>query len=70
MGTDMSNPQQTCELCGRVQPVVHDGRGFPPDIAKRKLAKFCKSNGCPSKPRYTAGVQFGGPIQGMTTNHS
>jgi hypothetical protein len=54
----MTIPVQTCELCGRSQPVVPDGRGFPPDIAKRKLVKKCKANNCPSKPRYTAGFNF------------
>lgn len=31
------NPTQTCKLCGRAEYVIPDGRGFPPDIAKRKL---------------------------------
>jgi len=62
----MSQPTQTCQLCGRQETVVPDGRGFPPDIAKRKLVKWCKANGCPSKPAYRAGVAFGGPVQGMT----
>jgi hypothetical protein len=52
----MSEPTQTCELCGLVEVVTPYGRGFPPDAAKRRLAKRCKANGCPSKPRYLAGV--------------
>lgn len=55
----MSEPTQTCELCGRVEVVRPDGRGFPPDIAKRKLRKACNANDCPSAPRYLAGVTFG-----------
>ena len=54
-----SQPTQTCLLCGRQVVVTPDGRGFPPDIAKRKLRKACKSAGCPSDPQYRAGVQWG-----------
>lgn len=61
----MSSPVQTCELCGRFVIVKQDGRGFPPDIAKRKLAKYCKANGCESQPKYTAGFNFGGAVRGM-----
>ena len=61
----MSAPTQTCSLCGRVEVVRPDGRGFPPDIAKRRLAKTCKANGCPSKPEYRAGFTFAGPITGQ-----
>ncbi len=53
-----TSPAQTCTLCGRVQSVRPDGRGFPPDIAKRKLAKACKAAGCPCKPQYSAGVSI------------
>jgi hypothetical protein len=35
------NPIVVCKVCGVIQAVVPDGRGFPPDIAKRKLAKKC-----------------------------
>ena len=52
----MSAPTQTCQLCGRQQVVTQDGRGFPPDIAKRKLKKQCNANGCPSEPQYLAGM--------------
>ena len=50
--------QQECHLCGRVKLVTPDGRGFPPDIVKRKLVKWCKANGCPSEPKYTAGISL------------
>jgi hypothetical protein len=38
---------------------VPDGRGFPPDIAKRKLRKLCASNGCSCDPVYRAGIIIG-----------
>lgn len=53
-----SEPTQICELCGSFVVVVPDGRGFPPNIAKNKLKKICKTNDCPSKPKYTAGVSI------------
>lgn len=53
-----SEPVQYCELCHNFVIVKPDGRGFPPDIAKRKLIKQCKSNGCRSKPRYRAGISL------------
>lgn len=55
----MSEPTQTCTECGRVEVVTPDGRGFPPDIAKRRLAKRCKAAGCPSHPVYRAGMSPG-----------
>jgi len=55
----MSEPTVTCALCGRRQIVKPDGRGFPPDIAKRALRKECKANGCQSDPQYRAGVIVG-----------
>ena len=55
----MPGPVQTCETCGLVEPVKMDGRGFPPDIAKRRLAKKCAAAGHESKPRYTAGYDAG-----------
>lgn len=54
----MTSPRQTCRLCHRFIVVVPDGRGFPPDIAKRKLKRFCNAFGCPSAPQYTAGFMF------------
>jgi hypothetical protein len=55
----MSSPTQTCEVCGDVEVVRQDGRGFPPDIAKRKLAKRCKAKGHACQPQYRAGVLIG-----------
>ena len=52
-------PTVTCELCGRRLVVTPDGRGFPPDIAKRKLRRECQANSCPCKPVYLAGVTWG-----------
>ena len=52
----MSEPTQTCELCGLVEIVTPDGRGFPPDIAKRQLKRRCNANGCKSQPTYLAGI--------------
>jgi len=63
----MSQPTQTCQLCGRAETVVPDGRGFPPDIAKRKLQKWCKANGCPCEPRYQAGITVGPRARGMSS---
>jgi hypothetical protein len=51
--------EQRCQACGRVEQVVPDGRGFPPDTAKRRLAKWCKANGCESDPVYTPTIRFG-----------
>lgn len=52
----MSEPIQTCRNCGRVQVVTPDGRGHPPDIARRKLTRACNADGCACDPRYTAGM--------------
>ena len=51
----MSSPVQTCQVCGDREWVMPDGRGFPPDIAKRRLAKRCKAAGHNCDPLYTAG---------------
>lgn len=48
-------PRQRCQLCGRSVVVMDAGRGFPPDVAARKLRRLCKADGCDSEPRYTAG---------------
>lgn len=53
-----TSPRQTCHRCGQSVVVTPDGRGFPPDIAKRKLIRLCKANGCACDPRYTAGISF------------
>ena len=51
-------PTVTCQLCGTRMRVMPDGRGFPPDIAKRKLIKDCKARGCACDPIYLAGVAW------------
>jgi len=51
----MSEPTQTCTTCGAVE-VVRPCRGFPPDVAKRKLAKRCEAKGHVSTPTYLAGL--------------
>jgi hypothetical protein len=53
-----TEPNQRCEECGRTEIVRMDGRGFPPDIAKRRLAKACKKAGHVSRPIYTAGISL------------
>lgn len=62
----MSSPQQKCLECGDVEIVRLDGRGFPPDIAKRKLAKRCRAAGHTCRPQYTAGFVVGPRPHGMT----
>jgi hypothetical protein len=57
-----TEPTVTCMLCGRWRIVVPDGRGFPPDIAKRKLAKECQAADCPCVPKYRAGIVGFGPV--------
>jgi hypothetical protein len=52
----MSEPAVTCDRCGAHLVVVPDGRGFPPDIAKRKLRRQCRANGCSGEPQYRAGI--------------
>jgi hypothetical protein len=51
-----SEPTVTCNGCGDRETVVPDGRGFPPDIAKRKLRKRCRAKGCEGEPQYMAGI--------------
>lgn len=54
----MSQPTQTCNKCGDIEIVRPDGRGFPPDIAKRRLVKRCRAKGCDGEPTYRAGIQY------------
>lgn len=61
----MSEPTQTCTTCGDVEVVRMDGRGFPPDIAKRRLAKRCAEKGHKSTPTYRAGFVVGPRPHGM-----
>lgn len=51
-------PVQTCQVCGDREVAVLDGRGgFPPDVAKRRLAKRCANKGHLCQPQYTAGIR-------------
>lgn len=52
----MSEPTQTCQVCGDVEVVRPDGRGFPPDIATRRLSKRCATKGHRCIPKYRAGL--------------
>lgn len=53
----MSSPIVYCKVCKHIRAVVSDGRGFPPDIAKRKLAKQClKVRGHEADIEYRAGM--------------
>jgi hypothetical protein len=54
----VSDPTQTCSVCGNRETVRPDGRGFPPDIAARKLAKRCTADGHECIPEYRVGIQF------------
>ncbi len=46
--------------------VKPDGRGFPPDITKRKLVRACKAAGCECDPKYRAGLTIGPRARGMS----
>lgn len=52
----MSEPTQTCQVCGDFEVVHPDGRGFPPDIAKRRLITRCRAAGHICVPKYRAGM--------------
>jgi hypothetical protein len=54
----MSGPIYTCSICERIVAVKPDGRGFPPDIAKRKLMNLCKKAGCKCDPKYKPGIHI------------
>jgi hypothetical protein len=58
-------PIQVCLECGDKEVVRPDGRGFPPDIAKRRLAKRCRAAGHVCDPQYRAGFHVGEWPQGM-----
>ncbi len=60
-----AEPTVTCGLCGQEMIVKPDGRGFPPDIARRRLRKECQAAGCPCEPVYTAGFVAGPRPHGM-----
>lgn len=55
----MSEPTVTCAVCGRRVTVEPAGRGFPPDVAKRKLAKICEGAGHEPDLQYRAGFSIG-----------
>ena len=55
----MSEPTMTCQVCGRSMVVHQDGRGFPPDITRRKIAKLCLVDGHIAETAYRAGVNPG-----------
>jgi hypothetical protein len=52
----MSEPRQTCEFCGDVEICRPSDRAFPPDAAKKRLAKRCEAKGHISQPKYCAGI--------------
>lgn len=52
----MSEPRQTCTTCGDSETCREWDKGFPPDAAKRRLARRCKAAGHVSTPVYRAGV--------------
>lgn len=58
-------PTVTCDQCGRKAQVVPDGRGFPPDIAKSKLRRLCRADGCQGEPEYRAGFVPGSRPRGQ-----
>lgn len=51
-----SDPTVTCDKCGTQMVVSPYVRGFPPDVAKRKLRKACRAKGCDGEPQYMAGI--------------
>jgi len=61
----MSEPTVTCDKCGRQAVVSPYVRGFPPDVAKRKLRKLCRADGCDGEPQYMAGLLLGPRPGGM-----
>lgn len=54
-----AEPTMTCTVCGATEVVRPDGRGYPPDIARRRLIKHCKSAGHVCDPVYQAGFIVG-----------
>lgn len=55
-----AEPTITCIVCGSTE-VVHPGdRDYPPNIARRRLIKRCKSLGHTCDPAYRAGFDFSG----------
>lgn len=61
-GAVNSPPMQTCVVCGDIEVVTADDRGFLPDIARRRLEPRCQAAGHRCDPQYRAGLSgFGGP---------
>ena len=54
-----AEPTMTCTVCRATEVVHPDGRGYPPDIARRRLIKRCKSAGHVCDPVYQAGFIVG-----------
>lgn len=57
----MTAPMQRCQVCGDCEVAQPDGRGFPPEIAKNRLAKRCASKGHQCEPQYSVGIAFPRP---------
>jgi hypothetical protein len=56
-------PTVTCSICGKWEDVRPDGRGYSPDIARRRLSKRC---GHPTSGMiYRAGIIVGRPAGGQ-----
>jgi len=62
----VSQPSVICAECGQGVTVTPDGRGFPPDIARRKLAKLCRAAGHEPDLRYYAGFSYGPAPRGQS----
>jgi len=62
----VTEPTQTCRVCGRVVVVDFYARGFPPDAAKRKLVRLCKADGHKADPQYLAGYAITAPTKRPT----
>lgn len=60
-----AEPHQTCTFCGTFVVVEPTTRGFPPNVARRKLRKLCQAMGHESRPQYTAAVQHREPATGQ-----
>lgn len=54
----MREPTITCVLCGNVEVVHLTGRGYPPEMARKRLKARCKADGCPCQAQYLAGVRL------------
>ena len=50
-----TEPTMSCAVCGSTEVVRPSGRGYPPDIARRRLIKRCKNISHTCEPVYQAG---------------